>query len=237
METTLMNAAALHARAQRASFAVKICAAFPTVGSVTMTTTVRTTQMKGTVNCGLVILVTSSVTVVTVSLNVSSAMATPTVWTIQMRRHVRPAFRTAHTVPPSCSSARTTYVSSLIGNVMETMTAGTVQTRSFTSAWKFSVRLRSVSAVTTTVASTATSCVTLLMTAVTALMRDRKTAKAPHMVPVQMMSTNAVTDNASLYNMPVMIMMTVETSRMSLAATSTVDTLAVATSVNITALT
>ena len=39
-------------------------------------------------NCGLVILVTSSVTVVTVSLNVSSAMATPTVWTIQMRRHV-----------------------------------------------------------------------------------------------------------------------------------------------------
>lgn len=39
-------------------------------------------------NCGLVILVTSSVAVVTALLNVSSAMATLTVWTIQMRRHV-----------------------------------------------------------------------------------------------------------------------------------------------------
>lgn len=41
-----------HARAQRVSFAVTICAAFPTVGSVTMTTTVRTTRMKGTVVSG-----------------------------------------------------------------------------------------------------------------------------------------------------------------------------------------
>ncbi len=41
--------------------------------------------------------------------------------------------------------------------------------------WKSSARLRSVSAVTTTAASTATSCVTLSMTAVTALTRDRKT--------------------------------------------------------------
>lgn len=40
------------------------------------------------------------------------------------------------------------------------------------------------------------------------------------MVPVQMMSTNAVMDNASLCSMPVMIMMTVETSQMSLAAVS-----------------
>lgn len=37
------------------------------------------------------------------------------------------------------------------------------------------MRLRSVSAVTTIAASTATSCVTLLMTVVTVLMRDRKT--------------------------------------------------------------
>lgn len=41
-----------HARAQRASFVVIIYAAFPTVGSVTMTTTVRTTRMKGTVVSG-----------------------------------------------------------------------------------------------------------------------------------------------------------------------------------------
>lgn len=38
---------------------------------------------------------------------------------------------------------------------------------------------------------------------------------------VQMMSINAVTDNASLCSTPVMIMTTVETSRMSLAAVST----------------
>lgn len=42
----------LHARARRASFVVIICAAFLTVGSVTMTTTVRTTRMKGTVVSG-----------------------------------------------------------------------------------------------------------------------------------------------------------------------------------------
>lgn len=42
----------LHVRAQRASFVAIICAAFLTVGSVTMTTTVRTTQMKGTVVSG-----------------------------------------------------------------------------------------------------------------------------------------------------------------------------------------
>lgn len=41
------------------------------------------------------------------------------------------------------------------------------------------------------------------------------------MDPAQMMSTNAVTGSASLYSMPVMIMMTVETSQMSLAAVST----------------
>lgn len=41
--------------------------------------------------------------------------------------------------------------------------------------WKSSVRHLSVSAVTTTAAFTATSCVTLLMTAVTALMKDKKT--------------------------------------------------------------
>ena len=116
--------------------------------------------------------------------------------------------------------------------------------------WKSSARLRSVSAVTTTAASTATSCVTLSMTAATALMRDRRTvsrtvvlffsfsehasaaslelicfcpiqAKVPLMDPVRMMSTNAVTDNASLCSTPVMIMMTAETSRMSSAAVST----------------
>lgn len=38
-----------------------------------------------------------------------------------------------------------------------------------------------------------------------------------------MMSTNAVTDSASLYSMPVMIMMTVETSRMSLAVVSDIS--------------
>lgn len=43
------------------------------------------------------------------------------------------------------------------------------------------------------------------------------------MAPVQMMSTNAVTDNASLYSMPVMIMMTVETSQMNLAAVSDIS--------------
>lgn len=48
-------------------------------------------------------------------------------------------------------------------------------------------------------------------------------AKAPHMDLVQMMSTNVVTDNASLCSMPVMIMMTVETSRMSLAAVSNIN--------------
>lgn len=41
--------------------------------------------------------------------------------------------------------------------------------------WKSSVRHLSVSAVTTTAASTATSCATLSMTVVTAQMRDRKT--------------------------------------------------------------
>lgn len=41
------------------------------------------------------------------------------------------------------------------------------------------------------------------------------------MDPALMMSTNAVMDSASLCNMPVMIMTTVETSRMSLAAVST----------------
>lgn len=130
--------------------------------------------------------------------------------------------------------------------------------------WKSSVRRRSVSAVTTTAAFTATSCVTLLMTVVTALMRDRKTVSVivyswwPHLPPhsyarmyfswfntitcihsiwvnmflsikakarlmdhVQMNSTNAVTGSASLYSLPVMIMMTVETSQMSLAAVST----------------
>lgn len=40
------------------------------------------------------------------------------------------------------------------------------------------------------------------------------------MAPVQMMSTNAVMDSASLYSMPVMITMTVETSQMSLAVVS-----------------
>lgn len=40
------------------------------------------------------------------------------------------------------------------------------------------------------------------------------------MAPVQMMSTNAVTDSASLFSTPVMIMTTVETSQMSLAAVS-----------------
>lgn len=40
------------------------------------------------------------------------------------------------------------------------------------------------------------------------------------MVPVQMMSTNVVMDSASPCSMPVMIMMTVETSQMSLAAVS-----------------
>lgn len=41
-----------HVRARRASFAVTICAAFLTAGSVTMTTTVRTTRMKGIVVSG-----------------------------------------------------------------------------------------------------------------------------------------------------------------------------------------
>lgn len=38
-----------HARALRVNIAVIICAAFLTVGSATMTTTARTTRMKGTV--------------------------------------------------------------------------------------------------------------------------------------------------------------------------------------------
>lgn len=42
-----------HARARRASFAVTTCAAFLTAGSATMTTTARTTRMKGTAVSGL----------------------------------------------------------------------------------------------------------------------------------------------------------------------------------------
>lgn len=38
-----------HARALRVNIAAIICAAFLTVGSATMTTTARTTRMKGTV--------------------------------------------------------------------------------------------------------------------------------------------------------------------------------------------
>lgn len=45
--------------------------------------------------------------------------------------------------------------------------------------------------------------------------------KARLMDHVQMNSTNAVTGSASLCSLPVMIMMTVETSQMSLAAVST----------------
>lgn len=46
----------------------------------------------------------------------------------------RPASPMARTAPPSCLSAKTTYVFSLSGNVMETTTVETIQTRSFTSA-------------------------------------------------------------------------------------------------------
>lgn len=61
----------------------------------------------------------------------------------------RLAFRTARTAPTSCSSARTTCASRLTGNVMETTTVGTIQTRSFTSAvsnyaGKFGKRFTSV---------------------------------------------------------------------------------------------
>ncbi|TWW80779.1 Low-density lipoprotein receptor-related protein 2 [Takifugu flavidus] len=176
--TTLMSAAALHARALRANIAVIICAAFLTAGSVTMTTTARTTRMKGTVSCGLVTLVTSSVPVATASLSASNVTATPTVWTTQMRHSVHHVFPMAPTAPPSCLSATTTSVFSLTGNVTVTTTVETILMRSFTSAWTSSVRLRSVSAVTTTVASTAMSCATLLMTVETVLMRDRRTQYA-----------------------------------------------------------
>lgn len=173
---TPMNAVALHAHAQRASFAVTICAAFPTVGSVTMTTTARTIQTNETVRCALVILDISSVAVDTVLLNDSNVMEMLTAWTIQMKCHAQHVFPTAHTALRSCSSVKTMFASSLSGNVMETMTVGTAQMKNFTFAQRSSVRLPSVSAVITTAAFTVTNCATLWMTAATALMRGRKTA-------------------------------------------------------------